>query len=90
MWKLWNMTRPRIDRLDGPNYVDAFLLAARAQLVIFFVDEIKIEYLRNTNYQFQPWILFSSIVAAYMIERGAAAATSPTPVPRGRALPSRA
>ena len=78
MVTFWNRGRPRTDRLDDPDYLEAFLLCARVQLFIFFVDEIKIEYLRNIVYQFQPWVLFSSMAAASMIRQRA---TAPVPEP---------
>lgn len=88
----WNAGRPHTDRLDDPNYVEAFLLCARVQLFTFFVDEIKIEYLRNQVYQFQIWLLFAAIGAAVMIrKRATQSASVPTPAPaRGLApVPAR-
>lgn len=70
MWGFWKLSRPQTDNLADPDYVKAFTLAARIQLVIFFVDETKIEYLRNGVYQFMPWVFFSTLVAAGMIGRG--------------------
>ncbi|MEO5619213.1 MAG: O-antigen ligase family protein [Candidatus Eisenbacteria bacterium] len=84
VWKLWKLSVPQTERLNDPDYVKAFQLVARVQLVIFLVDEMKIEYLRNTNYLYQPWVLFSTLAAAGMIlrERDAAArATSAAPIP---------
>ena len=90
MVTFWRNGSPRTDRLDDPNYAEAFLLCARVQLFTFFVDEIKIEYLRNQTYQFQPWLLFSTIAVAAMIrQRTTAAAAIPTPeAPRARGLAS--
>jgi hypothetical protein len=86
MWRLWKLSTPRTDRLNDPSYLKAFQLAAHVMLVIFFVDELKIEYLRNPNYQFQPWVLFGMIVAAAMIARDQ---TAPAPaVAPMRARPS--
>lgn len=82
MASFWNSGRPRTDRLDDPDYVEAFLLCARVQLFIFFVDEIKIEYLRNLVYQFQPWLLFSTVAAAAMIrQRATQSVPAPAPAP---------
>lgn len=94
MVTFWNRSRPRTDRLDDPNYVEAFLLCARVQLFIFFVDEIKIEYLRNVIYQFQPWIFFSTLAAAAMIRQRAdgsvaVPAAAPAPVPGFASVPAR-
>ena len=80
MVTFWKKGSPRTDRLDDPDYVEAFLLCARVQLFTFFVDEIKIEYLRNEIYQFQPWLMFSAIAAAAMIrQRATAASVVPAP-----------
>jgi len=69
MATLWRMSRPPGDRLGDPDYARGFLLAGHVQLFVFLVDEIKIEYLRNPIYIFQVWILFASIVAAYLISK---------------------
>lgn len=66
---LWIITRPPTDRLDDPSYAKGFLIVAHVQIATFIVDEIKIEYLRNPIYQFQIWVMFASIVAAYLITR---------------------
>jgi O-antigen ligase len=66
---LWIASRPQSDRLDDPSYARGFLLVGHVQLLTLLVDELKIEYLRNPIYQFQVWILFASIVAAYQIVR---------------------
>jgi hypothetical protein len=66
---LWFISRPTTDRVDDPSYAQGFLLIANVQLITFMVDEIKIEFLRNPIYQFQPWILFGTIVAAHQILR---------------------
>lgn len=65
--KLWRLSRPRTDDLRDPSYAKAFLIIANAQLLVFAVDQFKIDFLRNLIYQFQPWILFASIVVAYRI-----------------------
>jgi len=72
LWILWNLFRiskSRTDRLDSPNYTESFLITARLQLVLFIVDQIKIDFLRNNIYQFQVWLLFASIVVAHRIAR---------------------
>jgi len=82
MVTFWKMSRPATDRLDDPSYLRAFTLAARVQLLIFFIDETKIEYLRNPTYQYMPWILFSTITATAVIlgrERQTAAAPTAEP-----------
>jgi len=81
-WKLWRISRPKTDDLRHPSYAEAFLVVAHVQLFVFLVDEIKIDFLRNIIYQFQPWILFASIVAAHRIvsqERHAATLRAASP-----------
>lgn len=65
--KLWRLSRPRTDDLKHPSYAKAFLIIANAQLLVFAIDQGKIDFLRNLIYQFQPWILFASIVVAHRI-----------------------
>jgi O-antigen ligase len=67
MWTLWRISRPQTDRLGDPNYARAFLMVGHVQLLVFLLDEVKIEYLRNSIYIFQIWLLFASIVAAHQI-----------------------
>lgn len=77
LWVLWRATRPGTDDLGDANYAAAYLLIARVQLVLFLVDQVKIEYLRNPIYQFQIWLLFSLWIAArQIVER-----ERPRPVP---------
>ncbi len=68
---LWRACRPLTDDLTHGSYAAAYTIALRVQLVIFLVDEIKIEYLRNLNYQYQVWVMFSMIATTWAIARGA-------------------
>jgi len=89
LWLLWKLLRtsvPMTDRLDDPSYAKAFLLVAHVQLVIFLVDELKIEYLRNPVYQFQIWLMFSSLVATALIARSAKPAALPAIAPSPAAV----
>ncbi len=63
------LLRPPVDDLRSENYADAYLIIARAQLILFVLNEIKIDYLRNTVYQFQVWQLFGTWTAAYLISK---------------------
>jgi O-antigen ligase len=69
LWTLFRLTRPVTDDLRNGDYVESYLIVARTQMVVFLVDEIKIEYLRNEVYQFQVWLLFALMVAAHQIAR---------------------
>jgi len=80
LWRIWRRSAPGTDSFSDPSYARAYLLAARVQMIVFLIDQVKIEYLRNWVYQFQIWVMFSSIVAASMvIQREAAAGRAPEP-----------
>ena len=64
MATFWKMTRSRAPNITDPDYVEAYLFVARAQIVFFLVDQFKIEYWRNPTYQFQVWLMFAFWVAA--------------------------
>jgi O-antigen ligase len=84
LWTLFRITRPTTDDLRDADSVRSFMLIARAQMVVFLVDEIKVEYLRNMNYAFQVWLMFGLMVAAHRLLAPGAAHSSPTAA-RGRA-----
>jgi O-antigen ligase len=66
---LWRTTRPMVDDLAHGNYAQAFLVIARVQLLVFLVDQVKIDYLRNSVYAFQVWLWFACFAAASHIAR---------------------
>ena len=53
MWKLVRISWPRQDDLRDPNYARAFLTVAHVQLVVFAIDELKIDS-PQLIYKFQP------------------------------------
>ena len=61
--------RPVVDDLQHDSYADAYLIIARAQLFLFMLNELKIDYLRNGIYPFQVWQLFGTWTAAYLVSR---------------------
>jgi hypothetical protein len=69
LFGLFTMLRPVVDDLRHASYADAFLIVARAQLVMFALNELKIDFLRNPNYTFQVWLMFSTWTAAYLVSR---------------------
>ena len=75
-WRLWRLSTPTTDDLAHHDFTRAYLLIAHVQLALLLVDEIKIEFLRNPIYQYQPWILIAGIVAAERIQREETAARS--------------
>jgi O-antigen ligase len=63
------LLRPVVDDLQHESYADAYLIVARAQLFLFMLNELKIDYLRNAIYQFQVWQFFGMWTAAYLVSR---------------------
>ena len=66
---LSRLLRPVVDDLRHPSYADAYLIIARAQLVLFAINELKIEFLRNGIYTFQAWLFFATWTAGYLVSR---------------------
>jgi O-antigen ligase len=75
--RLWQLSRPLGGDLHDTNYARAYLNIARVQLLVFLVDQTKIDFMRNPIYQFQVWLLFAYIVAAYQASRPSAPAPAP-------------
>ena len=72
IWLLFRMariTRPPVDSLTHPDYARSFLIVCRAQLVVFAINEVKIDYLRNPIYLFPVWVMFAMWTATSMIAR---------------------
>lgn len=67
--QIWRSTRPQTDTLYDPSYVRAYSLVARVQLIIFMVNEFKIDYLRNPIYQTVVWVMFAAWVAQHQVLR---------------------
>jgi O-antigen ligase len=57
------------DEVRDPNYARAFLLIAHVQMVVFIVDQMKIDFLRNPIYMFEVWVMFAMLVAASRLAR---------------------
>lgn len=82
-------TRPKVDDLKHPDYAQAYLIICHVQLVMFMVNEFKIDYLRNSVYMFPVWVLFAVWTATWRIAQSTAAARVPAldlPVPAPRRL----
>jgi O-antigen ligase len=86
LWTLFRITRPQTDDLRHPDLAQGYLIIARAQLIVFVADQIKIEYLRSHFYMFQVWLMFALMVAAYQVLQGPGAAGSVSRT-RGQAPP---
>ncbi len=78
LWTLFRITRPTTDDLRHPDFLRSYMIIARVQMLIFLVDEIKVEYLRNINYAFQVWMMFALMVAAHRLLTAPAAARGRT------------
>lgn len=74
---LW-ITRPVVDTLRHPSYVKSFLIIGHAQMILFLIDQIKIDYLRNEIYQFEIWLMFAGITSAFLIMQDEQKRTSDT------------
>jgi len=83
LFTLVRLSRPRTDDLVKGPYLQSYMIIAHVQMIVFMVDQIKIEYLRNTIYQFQVWLTFALLVAAHQIAHNppAPAAARPAPEP---------
>ena len=79
--RLWRMSASAQQSLTGPSYARAFLVIANIQLLVFLVDQLKIDYARNHIYTFQVWLLFANIAAAYQIVRRESRAPAAPPAP---------
>lgn len=77
--RLWRLSRLPNPDLQDANYAKAYLAIAHLQLVVFLVDQLKIDFMRNPIYQFQVWLFFAYIVAAHQASRYVPAAPAPAP-----------
>ena len=69
LWTLLKISRPRTDDLRRGEFMDSYMIIAHVQLVAFLIDQTKIDFVRNGTYQFQVWLMFALITAAYRISR---------------------
>ena len=67
LWTLLRITRPQTDDLRHGDFMRSYMIIAQAQMVVFLIDETKIDFMRNGNYQFQVWLMFALITAAYQL-----------------------
>ena len=80
LWTLLRISRPRTDDLRHGDFMHSYMIIAQVQMVVFLIDEIKIEFMRNGNYEFQVWLMFALITTAYQITH---APPAPAVVPAG-------
>jgi O-antigen ligase len=77
LYRLWRMSSIGRQSLTGTSYARAFLVVANTQLLVFIVDQLKIDYARNAIYTTVVWLMFANIVAAYQIVRREESAERP-------------
>jgi O-antigen ligase len=63
LWSLFRQTRWHGETLRDASFSSASLLLLRAMLVLFVVDQIKIEFVRNPVYPYVVWLFFGLIIA---------------------------
>jgi len=92
LFRLWQLSLPKVIDLRDANYARAYLLIGHVQLVVFLVDQAKIDFLRNPIYPFQIWLLFAFIVSAHRLSAApspaAASAPATVPVPGAASAPA--
>lgn len=64
LWRLWRISRPATTDLREGSYAAVYLVFGHVQLLVFMIDQLKIDYLRSPIYQFQVWVMFAFLVAA--------------------------
>ncbi len=83
--------RDRAAGLQEPSFPRSFMLALHVMLLVFLVDELKIDYLRNPIYMYYPWLLMGLIAATHRIiqqQATAGAGKIGASAPGGRGSPS--
>ena len=63
LWELWKVSLPRAPSLGSGSFLQGARLCVHVMLVMFMVDQLKIEYLRNERYSFFIWLFFGLVVA---------------------------
>lgn len=88
LFTLLKISRPISLDLRDENYARAYLVIAHVQLVVFAIDQTKIDFLRNPIYPFQVWLLFAYIISAHRLAQAppltptSSPTSAPTPLPR--------
>jgi O-antigen ligase len=67
LWTLLRISRPQTDDLRHGDFMRSYMIIAQSQMIVFLIDETKIDFMRNGNYQLQVWLMFALITAAYQI-----------------------
>jgi O-antigen ligase len=67
LYQLFRLSHEGEIHLHDPSHSRAFLPIAHTMFVVFLIDEIKIDYVRNGIYQFEVWIMFAMLVSTYQL-----------------------
>jgi len=89
MFRLWAATRRAASSMSDPSYARGLLLALQGMLLLFLVDQIKIDTCANSVYSYWVWIFFGLIIATGRIAAAEATAPSPAGPAPERARPRR-
>jgi hypothetical protein len=79
LWRLWRLSRPLSTDLATSGYATTYLVFGHVQLLVFAIDQLKIDYLRSPIYQFQVWVMFAFLVAASQLARAEVSAARSDP-----------
>jgi O-antigen ligase len=84
--RIWRWSRPRAASLGSGSYADGATLLMRVMFLMFLVDQLKIDYLRNGVYSYFAWFLFGLIIAVSNVARleAATSAATASALPAGR------
>jgi hypothetical protein len=82
LWRLWKTTERHSPHMGHSLYSGALLLALRGMLIMFAVDQIKIDYIRNTTYPYWVWLFFGLIIATSRLAAQEKLGRSAQPVPK--------
>jgi O-antigen ligase len=66
---MWQQTKPGDRSYDDPDYANAFLVFAHAQLFVFLVDQFKIDFMRNSIYTVHVFVMWGVLAATACIVR---------------------
>jgi O-antigen ligase len=90
LWRLWWANARRAPSMGSGSYIAGFSLTTRVVLLVFIVDQLKIDYLRNERYSFFIWFLLGLIAAVSRVatEEAAVVATHSTAPPERVPFPA--
>ena len=85
LYKLFRASLPGIkSSLVSSPFPEALMKVLHVCLVMFIIDQVKIEYLRNINYVYFVWLIFGLIAATRNVILDKDRGTGPGPLPRLR------